>query len=161
MKIPDQISGILNTGRIVACTAALLTCTVAFADIVLPENYTEKKVSTPNTRMFVNTESSAFIAVSIIQNSTRANAAEAIRNILEDLDCTAEIKGNKKISSAAGCTVNEEQVDLGVITTDKRIVVFQTSKKVTDEEFRVFLRNFVKTQETKQSQTNNGQQEKI
>lgn len=154
MKKQNPINNTINAVRIIICTATLLMCTGTFAEIVLPEHYTEKKVSAPNTRMFVNTESSAFIAVSILKNTTRADATETLRNILEDLDCTAEIKGNEKISSAADCTINEQQIDLGVITTDRRTVVFQTSKKVTDEEFRIFLENFIKTQKTKQPQRN-------
>jgi hypothetical protein len=123
--------------------AAVLISAASYAGIVLPDGYEEVKVSAPGTHMYVNKASSAFIAVSLMPNSEKESAVDAMKKILSEITCSAEIKGNYKIASVQGCIINAVPVDLGIIVSEKKMVIFQTSSNVRDEDFKLFLKNFI------------------
>ena len=124
-------------------SAFALTAFTAAGAFELPPYYEEVPTKAPSTKLFVNKETSAFIAVSILKNENHDDALEAMKKILKDLHCDSPVKGDKVISSAETCVINAVIVDLGIIATGDKLAVFQTNSHVSDQEFQIFLKNFM------------------
>ena len=137
--------------KILAAVMALAAMSSSQAALEIPLNYEEVPVKAPGTRMYVNRLTSAYIAVTAMNNTARDDAKTAMAKLIRSMNCQAKITGDSFSAQAEGCLVNANMIELSAVVYGDKIIVLQSNSNVTDDEYEFFSRNLIPKDHPEQS----------
>lgn len=129
--------------KILMAITALAAMSSAQAGLELPLNYEEVPVKAPGTKMYVNKLTSAYIAVTAMNNADHDDARGAMDKLVRSMNCQAKITGDSFSAQAEGCLVNANIIELSAVVYGDKIIVLQSNSNVTDDEYEFFTRNLI------------------